>query len=208
VLRLFRSLIRRDEGTTLTELLIVTMLMGMVLRLAYLMMGAVTKMADGMQARTVATDDGRQALDRMTRELRQAMEVTEGQGVFTVMGARQCTFYADVNQDGRPERITYRVSTNNLLRAETHTTNAIPPYTFSTTPTTEVVMSTVDPTWTGALFVYYSNADPPAVVASPNYANVSAVAVKLINSVTVNRSTYSVTQETWIKIRSVHNTID
>ncbi|KAF0208474.1 MAG: hypothetical protein FD171_957 [Actinobacteria bacterium] len=205
---MFRSLIRRDEGTTLTELLVVTMLMGMVLSLVFMMMGAVTKMADGMEARTVATDDGRHAMDRMTRELRQAMEVSDGAGVFTVMGTRQCTFYADVNQDGRPERISYRVSTNNLIRSVTDPTNAVPPYTFSTTPSTEVVMSTVDPTWTGALFAYYNNADPPALVASPNYGDVSAVSVKLVNAVTVNRSTYAVTQQTWIKIRSVHNTID
>lgn len=205
---MFRSLIRRDEGTTLTELLVVTMLMGMVLSLVFMMMGAVTKMADGMEARTVATDDGRHAMDRMTRELRQAMEVSDGAGVFTVMGTRQCTFYADVNQDGRPERISYRVSTNNLIRSVTDPTNAVPPYTFSTTPSTEVVMSTVDPTWTGALFTYYNNADPPALVVSPNYGDVSAVSLKLVNAVTVNRSTYAVTQQTWIKIRSVHNTID
>lgn len=205
---MFKSMMRRDEGTTLTELLVVTMLMGMVLSLVFMMMGAVTKMADGMEARSVATDDGRMAMDRMTRELRQAMEVSDGAGVFTVMAARQCTFYADVNQDGRPERISYRVSSNNLIRTMTSATNSVPPYTFSTTPSTEVVMSTVDPLWTAALFTYYDNADPPAVVASPNYADVSAVSLRLVNAVTVNRSKYSVTQATWIKIRSVHNTID
>lgn len=205
---MFKHLMHNEEGTTLTELMVVTMLMGMVLSLVWMMMGAVTKMADGMQARTIATDDGRQAMDRMTRELREAMEVSEGAGVFTVMSARQCTFYADITHDGIPERITYRVTGSSLIRSELAATNGAPPYTFSTTPTTEIVMSTVDSTWAGALFTYYDNADPPSVVTSPNFGNVSAVALNLVNSVSVGKSSYSVTQQTWIKIRSVQNTIN
>lgn len=205
---MFKRVMRDEDGTTITELLVVTLLMGMVLSLVWMMMGAVTKMADGMQARTIATDDGRQAIDRMSRELREAMEVSEGAGVFTVMSARQCTFYADINHDGIPERVTYRVTGSSLIRSELAATNGAPPYTFSTTPTTEIVMSTVDAAWAGALFTYYNSADPPTTVVSPNYRDVSAVSLKLVNAVSVGRSSYSVTQQTWVKIRSVKNTIN
>jgi prepilin-type N-terminal cleavage/methylation domain-containing protein len=202
-----RRRIASDAGFTLTELLVVTMLMGMVLGLVFMVMGAVNAMADSLEARTVATDENRMVMDRVTRELRQAQEIVEGQGVFLLALPRQCAFYADVDHDGVPELIEYRIVSNTLYRSETSSTVAVPPYAYGT-PRSDVVITSINEAWTGDVFTYYDSEEPPAIVLPADSEDASAVQLRLINRKTINRTTESVDLSTWVKIRSIHNTID
>lgn len=196
-----------DAGFTLTELLVVTMLMGMVLGLVFMVLGAVNSMADGLEARTIATDENRMVMDRVTRELRQAQEIVEGDGVFLRAQPRQCAFYADVDHDGVPELIEYRVQGNTLYRSETASVDSVPPYTYGT-PTSDVVITSIDGGWSGNVFTYFDNQQPAQEVSSGHPEDISAVELRLINTKTVNRKSAFVDLSTWVKIRSVHNTID
>ncbi len=197
-----------DEGYTLTELLVVTILMGMVLGLVYLVLGAVNSTADSLEARTIAADDNRMIMDRITRELRQAQEIVEGHGVFATAQPRQCSFYADVDHDGVPELIQYRVQGNTLYRSEARATASVPPYTYGAFGSETVVAESLSGGFTGNVFTYYDNQDPAQEANNGHTEDISAVKLRLVTGKTVNRKTAFVDLSTWVKIRSVHNTID
>ncbi|MCE5191316.1 MAG: prepilin-type N-terminal cleavage/methylation domain-containing protein [Actinomycetia bacterium] len=200
--------IRSDEGFTLTEMLVVTLLMGMVLGLVYMVMGAVNSSADTLEAKTIAADENRVVMDRITRELRQAQEIVDGHGVFLRAQPRQCAFYADVDHDGVPELIEYRVQGQTLYRSEARSTVSVPPYTFGSPSPEVVVAGSLDSGFTGNVFTYYDNEDPAHEVSSGHPEDISAVKLRLVSGKTVNRTTAFVDLSTWVKIRAVHNTID
>ncbi len=202
-----RRLTGNDAGFTLTELMVVTMLMGMVIGLVFMVLGVVNSMADTLEARTIATDENRMVMDQITRELRQAQEIVEGDGVFLRAQPRQCAFYADVDHDGVPELIEYRVVSRTLYRSETPATAIVPPYTFGS-PRSDVVMTSLDGAWSGNVFTYYDNQEPAREVSAGHPEDISAVRLRLINGKQVNTRTSFVDLSTWVKIRSVHNTID
>lgn len=206
-----RSLTRRltdDAGLSMTELLVVLALLGMVLGVAYMLFGSVTGMTDRVEARTLAAEDGRRMLDRMTRELRQAREVVDGEGAFEDAQPRRCTFYCDLNHDGTPEKVRYRIVGKTLYRSEVSAASDVPPYTFGELGAEEVLIASLDGGWTGNVFTYYDNEDPAGEVPSGHPEDVSAVELKLVNSHTVGVKTAFVDLSTWVKVRSVHNTID
>ncbi len=205
---MMRRHIRGDAGFTLTEMLVVTLLMGMVLGLVYLVMGAVSSTADTLEARSIAADENRMVMDQITRELRQAQEIVEGNGVFLRAQPRQCAFYADVDHDGMPELIEYRVQGGTLYRSEARSTVAVPPYTFGQPGGEVVVAGSLSSGFTGNVFTYYDNADPADEVSSGHTEDISAVNLRLVTGKTVNKKTAFVDLSTWVKIRSVHNTID
>jgi len=201
--------LRSDEGVTLIELLTVTVLMGMVLALAYFMLDTVSTMADNLQARTTATDDTRAILDQVTRELRQGVEVSDGKGAFQRAQPRWCAFYADLDHNGVPELIEYRVIGQTLYRYSTTSTTVVPPYSYPSTPnTTKQIATSLNGGWTGNVFTYYDGSNPPGEVSSGHADQVSAVRLELINGATVNKKSVFVDLSTWVRIRSVNNTID
>ncbi len=205
---MIRQRMRDDTGFTLTELLVVTLLMGMVLGLVFLVMGAVSATADSLEARTIATDENRMAMDQITRELRQAQEIVEGDGVFLRAQPRQCAFYADVDHDGVPELVEYRVQGQTMYRSEARSEVAVPPYTFGQPGADTVVAQSLSSGFTGNVFTYYDSEDPAGEVSSGHSEDISAVKLRLVTGKTVNKKTAFVDLSTWVKIRSVHNTID
>ena len=204
---MLRSL-RGDEGFTLTELIVVTLLMGMVLGLVYMVLGAVNTTADTLEARTIAVDENRMVMDRVTRELREAQEVVEGRGVFGTAQPRQCSFYADVDHDGTPELIQYRVQGQTLYRSEARATTSVPPYTFGTAGPETVVAASLDGGFNGNIFTYYDSQDPAREANNGHTEDISAVKIRLVTGKTVSKKTAFVDLSTWVKIRAVHNTID
>jgi hypothetical protein len=165
-------------------------------------------MADSVQARTLAADEGRAVMDRITREFRQAYEIEDNQGAFEDARPRECVFYTDVNRDGIPEKVWYRVQAGRLYRSQATATTALPPYTFGAFGSQEVLAESLDGSWTGNVFTYYDGDDPPDEVPSGQADRISAVSLRLVTGATVNKKTAFVDLSTWVKIRAVHNTID
>lgn len=198
--------LRDDHGTTVTELMVVSVLMLIVLGIIYSVFFTAGAIADSSAAHTAAADESRQAMDRVTRELRQARENVEGAGAVCVAEPRRCQFYIDLNRCGRPERVTYWIADNALYRSEAQPTNFQPPFTFSADSAAKVIVRKVKPDWTGAVFVYYTNANPP--VATTILANISAVKVEVVNQASAGTKTVSVDADTWVKIRSVQNVVN
>ncbi len=129
--------IEDDSGLTLTELIVVSILIGVILTAAYFMLNATQTMSDSAMARSNATDDAQLAIDKMTRELRQAqpdrsLDETPTGGVFKVAANNEIVFMSDLDHDMRPELIRYYVESNSLKRAVAPPTNAQAPFTFGT----------------------------------------------------------------------------
>lgn len=198
----------RDEGFTLSEMLVITALTSILLGASFLLLNAVTTMADEVQARTIAEDESRHLMDGLTRELRQAYEIEAGAGAFVDAQPRRCAFYSDVDRDGVPELVEYRVTGTTLYRSERSADTSLPPYTWGTPAHESIVVTSLDGGWNGNVFTYWDNSDPPGEVPSGQEERVSAVELRLVNSATVNKRTALVDLSTWVKVRAVHNTID
>jgi len=207
--RLVRRLLLRDcDGFTLTEMLVTLTLTGVVLSAAYLLLISVGTMADSVEARSVAAEEARLVFDRLTRELRQAQELSEGEGVFESAQPRHCAFYSDLDHDGVPERVTYYVQGKSVYRAVAQATTVVPPFEYGPDGASELLVESLKGGWNGNVFEYYTNENPPEKVPAGRPEDVSAVEVRLVNAATVNRKTAYVDSSTWVKIRSVHNTVD
>lgn len=202
------SVFRRDEGFTLSEMMVVTLLLGVIIMAAYLLMETVSGWSDRLEAQTIAAEEGRVVLDRLSRELRQAYEINENEGAFVDALPRQCTFYTDVDRNGTPDKVRYRVVNDRIYRSVASATSQMPPYTFLAFGPESVVEGALESSWTGSLFSYYDDQDPPVLLASTDQAAISAVKIRLVNSVKVGQKTASVDVTTWVKVRAVHNTID
>lgn len=197
---------RSEEGFTLAEMVVVTLLIGVILSAAYMLLNTATGIADQLEAQTIATEEGRVVLDQLSRELRQAYEINENEGAFLVAQPREVAFYTDVGRDGIPDKVRYRVVSDRIYRSQASATTMMPPYTFSTFSSDQPVQGVLESTWDDSLFTYYTNSNPPAVATS--LADVSAVKIRLKNVVVRGRKTASVDITTWVKVRAVHNTID
>lgn len=198
-----------DAGVTLIELLTVVSLLSVVVAAAYMLFGSASAMSDQLEARAAAMEENRKGMYSITRELRQAVEITDAGGAFQAAQPRQCEFYTDVDDDGAPELVKYRVHQGQLLRSVFEPTTQVAPYTFGATGSAEqAIISSIDGSWNGNIFTYYDRSDPPAEVNNGHKEDASAVSLRLINYATVNHKTAFVDLSTWVKIRSIHNSID
>lgn len=206
-----RDRMRDDVGFTLPELMAVVALMGIVVAAAYLLLNTGTTISNQVEAQAVATEEGRAVLSQLSSELRQAYEVDNGQGAFLVIQPREVVFYTDVNRDGFPEKVRYRIINNKIYRAQATATTEMPPYTFPAFSADQPVQGVVESTWSESVFTYYTNqyvsgSDVPVLATAAG--DVSAVQVRLKNSVARGQQSASVDVTTWVKVRGVHNTID
>ncbi len=203
-----RRLLLNDAGVSLIELLIVCMLLPIVLGSGYLLMESGSTMSHETDARQQATNESRNALAKLTTEFRQAVEIAEDNGAFSIAEARRCAFYSDVDHDNVPELVQYRIVGTTLMRSVAEATTVSPPFSFSAASAETTIARGVPSSWTGAVFTYYNGSNPPAAVSSADRAQASAVAIHLVNSAMVAQHTVKVDLATWVKIRSIHNSID
>jgi hypothetical protein len=199
---------RNDAGMTIIELIVVCTLLPVILGAGYLLLEAGNTIANQTDARQQATDQSRDVLAKLTTELRQAVEISEGDGAFAVAQPRQCEFYSDVDHDNVPELVQYRVSGTSLVRSVAHASTISPPFTYGAFSTETTVATGMPTSWTGAVFTYYDGSATPAVVPPSQMASASAVSIRLVNSATTGKNTVQVDLGTWVKVRSIHNSID
>lgn len=200
------GIIRSDTGFTLAEMLVVIVLLGVILAAAYMLMGTATGIANQIEAQTVAAEEGRVVLDQLSRELRQAYEINENEGAFLVAQPREVVFYTDVERDGRPDKVRYRVVEDKIYRSQSSATTDMPPYTFTAFTADAPVQGVLESTWGESVFTFYTNTNPPVQAVAP--ADISAVKIRLKNVVIRGQKSASVDVTTLVKVRSVHNTID
>ena len=193
----------------MAELLVVATLMLIVIAAVYALMGAVTKLADDSIARADATDASQTFIDRVGRELREAQEATQDAGVFSAVGPRNATFYSDLNGDGIPERITYYVSGQSVYRKQASTTDITQPFdTWGADSAPQLVLKTISPSWSGAIFTYFAPAATTALATpSSSIPSISRVDVMVVASAVSGSTTVVSTSTVTARIRSVQNKV-
>lgn len=207
-MRLLVNFARADSGLTVAELLVACALMGVLAGTMFLVLNTTENVSNVTQAQSIAADEARSGLDKMTRELREAQELEDGKGVFQTAEPRRCVFWADTDADGVPERVTYWVSGTTLYRSEARATSSMPPYTFGGDGAPSIIMRSLKPDWSGAVFTYLSEGDSPQVLGSSAIADMSVVKLEVVDRAAAGNKSVDVGETTWVKIRSVHNNVN
>jgi prepilin-type N-terminal cleavage/methylation domain-containing protein len=203
---------RDDSGMTLTELLVASILLGVILAAGWAIMYASSAMTNRISANAVATDESQRFLDKIGKELRQASSLNllggttaGGTGAFVTIQPRDIVFYANFNNDSRIEKVEYNVSGGSLVRREWKSTNTVYPYTWSSTAnTTTVEIQSVDPVWAGAVFTYFTNdAFPPSQTSQ--VASVTAVGIQVQNLQKWSNQSASYGASATVRVRAIDN---
>jgi prepilin-type N-terminal cleavage/methylation domain-containing protein len=177
------SPLAEQDGFSLVEVMIVTLLLGVILAAAYMALDMVTVVSDGIMARNQAQDQGQLAVEKMVRELRMVQPTSDDQR-FPVMEAKRVTFYADIDHDGLLDRVTYTVSGSTLTRAVAYSGEVEPASTDFGADSAPVKIADVDPS-VATVFQYWDNGPnntTPAVTT--NQSDVMAVKISLTAAAT------------------------
>jgi len=194
-----------DAGFSLTELLIVCAIMPVILSAAYLVFITLSGNYSSISAQSEATSEAQRAMDIMVREIRQGQEITDGGGAIAVATPTSCSFYVDLDRDGRPERVTYYVDGTDLYRTEAAPVNPVYPYGYVDPPAQRVVNLT---TQSAVVFTYFDKSAPTTVVTgTPNKPTICAVGVHLSASRPAQNGQVAVDFTTRVKIRALFNSL-
>jgi prepilin-type N-terminal cleavage/methylation domain-containing protein len=196
-----------EDGFSLVEVMIVTMLLGIILGAAYMAIQLVTTVSDQIMARGEAQEKGQLALEKMVRELRQAQIIYGDPDVvgydphkFSQNTATKVSFYIDSDNSGTVERVTYTCSGSQLTRTIANSGLERPrPEDFGS-DSVPVVLTTIDPSVT-TVFQYLDDSSPPSVVID----QVTPTAVRINLKTTAKSGTASMTAtfpETTVFIRA------
>lgn len=205
-MNVLKRIARCEDGFTLTELMISLALTGFVITAAYLLMNTVMGNSNIVSARSQAAEENRHAMEIAATEVRQATEEFGGNGVFKTMGASDASFTSDIDRDGAPELVRYYLTGGVLYKDMHQNTRAFAPFNFSATSAPgypKVVCRNVTNT---DIFTYLDQSSPTPLVVTGS-PDVAAVTIHIVDKVTVGGAVGTSDITTWVKIRSVHNTI-
>ena len=205
---------RDDSGLSVTELLIVVTLLGVVLAAGLMVAFAADSMTDSLSARAMATDEAQVFLDTVGKELRQAdatATLTQsgvvGVGAFATIGDRDATFFVDLNHDGYVHMLHYYVSNGSVYRTDTvSTTNSWPgTLAWGATSAPKRVIQKIDPTWNGSIFTFLTNDSlpPTQITQASDMDSITAVTVDMVNSQTWRTRDATSAGEITVRIRAI-----
>ena len=193
-----------EDGFSLAELLVVCAILPVILGAAYLVFNTMSGNYSSISAQSEATSEAQRAMDTMVREIRQAQETTAGGGALAVADPGRCSFYADMDRDGVPERITYYVDGTDLYRMVATSSTQVSPYNYVDGPASRVVNLT---TSSAVVFTYFDNGAPDTAVTNPVPAQVCAVGIRLSASRPAQNGQVAVEFTTRVKIRALFNSL-
>ena len=160
---------RREDGFTLPEVLIASLIGFIVLSGALGLLESTVRLGGGTMSKTDAMQRGRLAMDVVTRQLRSQVCAVAGSPAIVDGRDSSISFYADFGDGSRaPDRRTLQLDSGRAsLVATVHTGTGTPPgpYAFPSTPsrTEHVLENVVAPTGTPFLrYFAFSTAAQPA----------------------------------------------
>ncbi len=119
----------RDAGMSLTELLVVSIVSGILLSAVGVMFTGSLRASQTASTHVSATAEGRLAADTVARRLRVAIRPTGAASVFVEAGASKVSFYASLAQPGQlapaPSQVSYSVSGDCLTETITPPTGSV-----------------------------------------------------------------------------------
>lgn len=135
---------RGEHGFGLVEVLVAAGLLVIVIGgvYQYFLYGYASSRRAFAEAR--AAQEVRLVLQRMDAEVRQArISTDEGQALVVAPGGKQVDIYTDVNGDGKPEMVSYRLRDGRLECGVATTTSERFPYSFAAPGDWETVARSV-----------------------------------------------------------------
>lgn len=111
-----RSPIAADDGMSVIELVVASIIGLMVLTVAYLVFETGMKGFRQVENQTIASRTAAQAMLVMERPIREATGFGTGE-----MSANKLTFHADINDDKQFETVTFAISGTNLMMSRSAT---------------------------------------------------------------------------------------
>jgi len=193
-----------DAGFSLLELMITALILPIVLGAAFQVFITLSGNYSNISAQSEATSEAQRAMDTMVREMRQAQEISVGNGAFETATSSRAAFYADLDRNGVPDRVTYYVDGSDLYRMVGKASQPVYPYSFVDGPAMRVVNLT---TSSSVVFTYYDKSDPMNVDPTPNPPTVCAVGIHLSAARPAQNGAVDVDFSTRVKIRALFNSL-
>lgn len=181
--RVHRRALRGDEGTSLVELLVTMIVVGLLTSAVAISVQSITHHTLLTKSRDFATEQAQVTLDRASRYLRAAAPEGTGnpQTVFTLASDNHVTFYSDLGQPNGPDLVDLNVtgpSTGGTL-VETVTpadvASVAPTYTYTGTPKTGRDGTDINTT-AGAVFTFYNASGATLTTPMTTIAQTSQIA--------------------------------
>jgi len=146
-----------DDGTTLVEMLVTMVVVGLLGMAITITVSALTHHTIATKARDYATEQAQVVLDRTSRLLRAATPEGAGNSSFTFAGDNHVTFYSDLSQPNGPALVDLNVTgpaTSGTLTQTVTQADLNSSYTYTGTPSVGSDGHDIDTT-AGPVFTYY-----------------------------------------------------
>jgi prepilin-type N-terminal cleavage/methylation domain-containing protein len=151
-----QSLSNKIRGFTLIETIVVIAIVGLVGGAVSYMIQYFYRTNDYVLQEETAVSSGRQGLTIAMQNLREASYGDDGSYPVAAAGTSTLIFYADVNNGGDVEEVSYYLSKGTLYRGVTVATGTPPSYVGQAQATSTIATYIVNSTST-PIFQYYDN---------------------------------------------------
>ena len=121
---------RGSKGYTLAELMVVLALLGLVLSVIYPLFFFVRTSFNRASAESDAVQEARLLLLQMASEVRTARKPSPAADAVLVPNAQRLDIFSDLNGDGRPEMISYRLTAGRIERRVVEPIGTAYPFTY------------------------------------------------------------------------------
>lgn len=183
---------RSEEGTTIVELMFVTMLLMIVMAIAFGAVGIFQKNSRSVTDRFTATGEAQTIADRITKDLRAAVATSPSGAPFASADSNDVTFYANLFDTNGPTRLHAYLSTQSgtnvklfhedSLRADDGGSSGNYTYGTNYTEQNRIDGKYIDTTGPAPLFQYYDadgNQLTTPITDTPTLQSIDAVQVTI-----------------------------
>jgi prepilin-type N-terminal cleavage/methylation domain-containing protein len=148
-----------NKGFSLVELMVVVALMLVVgLAISNLFLNT-QKTFKHTNSRIKARQEASFALRTMEKELRQIAQASDDFEAIEIADKNQLLFFADIDNDEKPEKITYALNGQNIVKTVVQTSNEAAPWEFLGAQTSSNLTIYSKNTALKPIFTYYSAMD-------------------------------------------------
>jgi prepilin-type N-terminal cleavage/methylation domain-containing protein len=106
----------KQAGYSLIELLVASILMGLVLMVSFSFWRYITDSFNFAFGKSISTADVYRVTAKMVRELREAQYGEDGSYPLSITNDQELAFYADEDEDGQAERVRYWLESGDLMQ--------------------------------------------------------------------------------------------
>lgn len=172
-----RNLIKKNNGFTLAEIVVVVGIFGIIVVLLSNFQRDVILNNKYAQDSLSSAQDARNVLRVMVKELRGASPGSDGSFAITTAATNTISFYSDIDGDGAKDKVRYYIATTTLIKGYIKPTGNPPVYTSASEVFNTLAYNVKNAT-SSPLFEYYDNTY--AGTSSPLTQPVTVTSVHLI----------------------------